>query len=169
MTTELPSGNNQQENVVSQNTNKNDTSLQRKAFKRCHGKCVQKFCLPIDDLGIYDSCTEKCKGICEQWETVEVHGNKMWSDEPTILFSSDSMLDRFDWVGLNGQNVSCWAWLDHYQNIINTYLGQLKVQITIVWLESLNIRYWYQKIGGELAPISPMGEIIRQRRMQVIF
>jgi len=39
-------------------------SRERKQFKRCHGKCVQKFCLPIEDLGVFDKCTEKCKGIC---------------------------------------------------------------------------------------------------------
>jgi len=61
-------GNNVEENIVSQQTTSkaSDPSLQRKAFKRCHGKCVQKFCLPIDDLGIYDTCSSKCKGICEQ-------------------------------------------------------------------------------------------------------
>merc|ERR1711874_483479 len=57
-----------QTNVVSQQTTGdiNQTTLERKAFKRCHGKCVQKFCLPIEDLGVYDACTNKCKGICEQ-------------------------------------------------------------------------------------------------------
>jgi len=39
---------------------------QRKQFKRCHGKCVQKFCLPIDSLTVYDTCSAKCKGICSQ-------------------------------------------------------------------------------------------------------
>ena len=64
-----------QANVVSQQTTSDvsqsffqtsEPTVQRKAFKRCHGKCVQKFCLPIEDLGVYDSCTNKCKGICEQ-------------------------------------------------------------------------------------------------------
>merc|ERR1711997_41359 len=57
-----------QTNVVSQKTTGDisQTTLERKAFKRCHGKCVQKFCLPIEDLGVYDACTNKCKGICEQ-------------------------------------------------------------------------------------------------------
>jgi len=43
-----------------------EPSEQRKSFKKCHGKCVQKFCLPIEDLNVYDSCSEKCKGICKQ-------------------------------------------------------------------------------------------------------
>ena len=38
------------------------SSPARKQFKRCHGKCVQKFCLPIGDLSVYDSCSAKCKG-----------------------------------------------------------------------------------------------------------
>eukprot|EP00092_Neocalanus_flemingeri_P073840 GFUD01091202.1.p1 GENE.GFUD01091202.1~~GFUD01091202.1.p1 ORF type:complete len:356 (+),score=93.31 GFUD01091202.1:54-1121(+) len=41
-------------------------SAGRKQFKRCHGKCVQKFCLPIDSLSVFDKCTDKCKGICTQ-------------------------------------------------------------------------------------------------------
>jgi len=39
---------------------------ERKQFKRCHGKCVQKFCLPVGDLVTFDKCTDKCKGICTQ-------------------------------------------------------------------------------------------------------
>jgi hypothetical protein len=38
----------------------------RKVFKRCHGKCVQKFCLPVGSLSVFDSCTKKCRGICNQ-------------------------------------------------------------------------------------------------------
>ena len=41
-------------------------SEERKQFKRCHGKCVQKFCLPVGNLSVFDKCTEKCKGICTQ-------------------------------------------------------------------------------------------------------
>merc|ERR1712119_40284 len=64
-----------QTNVVSQQTTgdvsqsifqTSEPTVQRKAFKRCHGKCVQKFCLPIENLGVYDACTDKCRGICEQ-------------------------------------------------------------------------------------------------------
>ena len=36
----------------------------RKVFKRCHGKCVQKFCLPVGSLSVFDRCTQKCMGIC---------------------------------------------------------------------------------------------------------
>merc|ERR1712106_1155420 len=39
---------------------------ERKQFKRCHGKCVQKFCLPVGNLAVFDKCTDKCKGICTQ-------------------------------------------------------------------------------------------------------
>ena len=28
----------------------NTSSVLRKQFKRCHGKCVQKFCLPIGNI-----------------------------------------------------------------------------------------------------------------------
>merc|ERR1711892_878195 len=41
-------------------------SEERKQFKRCHGKCVQKFCLPVGNLAVFDKCTDKCKGICTQ-------------------------------------------------------------------------------------------------------
>merc|ERR1712110_73065 len=43
-----------------------ESRAQRKQFKRCHGKFVQKFCLPIDSLTVYDTCSAKCKGICSQ-------------------------------------------------------------------------------------------------------
>ena len=33
-------------------------------FKRCQGKCVQSFCLPINDLDVYAKCVEKCKKTC---------------------------------------------------------------------------------------------------------
>jgi hypothetical protein len=36
----------------------------RKLFKRCHGKCVQKFCLPVGSLSVFYRCTQKCRGIC---------------------------------------------------------------------------------------------------------
>ena len=39
---------------------------ERKQFKRCHGKCVQKFCLPVGSLSVFDKCTNKCRGICTQ-------------------------------------------------------------------------------------------------------
>jgi len=43
-----------------------DAVIQRKQFKRCHGKCVQKFCLPINELTVFDNCSGKCKGICSE-------------------------------------------------------------------------------------------------------
>jgi len=43
-----------------------DPSAERRAYKRCHGKCVQKFCLPVGSLTEFDKCTAKCKGICTQ-------------------------------------------------------------------------------------------------------
>jgi len=36
----------------------------RKKFKKCHGRCVQKFCLPIGDISVYEACTANCKDIC---------------------------------------------------------------------------------------------------------
>jgi hypothetical protein len=44
----------------------NASSILRKQFKRCHGKCVQKFCLPVEEIPVYESCSNKCKGICSQ-------------------------------------------------------------------------------------------------------
>ena len=38
----------------------------RKQFKRCHGKCVQKICLPVGSLSVFDKCTTKCKVTCTQ-------------------------------------------------------------------------------------------------------
>eukprot|EP00092_Neocalanus_flemingeri_P007325 GFUD01007911.1.p1 GENE.GFUD01007911.1~~GFUD01007911.1.p1 ORF type:complete len:263 (+),score=62.56 GFUD01007911.1:79-867(+) len=38
----------------------------RKQFKRCHGKCVQNFCLPVGNLSVFDKCTNNCKGVCTQ-------------------------------------------------------------------------------------------------------
>merc|ERR1712029_830910 len=43
-----------------------DAVIQRKQFKRCHGKCVQKFCLPINELTVFDNCSSKCKMICSE-------------------------------------------------------------------------------------------------------
>jgi len=36
----------------------------RKKFKRCHGRCVQQFCLPVNDLSVYAKCVNKCKLLC---------------------------------------------------------------------------------------------------------
>ena len=39
----------------------------RKKFKRCHGRCVQKQCLPVGNLDVYYRCGEKCKQLCTLW------------------------------------------------------------------------------------------------------
>jgi len=36
----------------------------RKKFKRCHGRCVQQFCLPVNELSVYAKCVDKCKLLC---------------------------------------------------------------------------------------------------------
>ena len=36
----------------------------RKTFRKCHGRCVQKFCLPVGDLGKHNVCQDSCKDIC---------------------------------------------------------------------------------------------------------
>lgn len=41
-----------------------DKKKARRKFKRCHGKCVQKFCLPVGNLSVYDKCVGKCRGLC---------------------------------------------------------------------------------------------------------
>jgi len=37
---------------------------ERKKYKKCHGRCVQKFCLPIGSISKHTSCQETCKDIC---------------------------------------------------------------------------------------------------------
>merc|ERR1712079_87122 len=39
---------------------------ERKKFKACHGRCVQKFCLPVGTLAKHSACQGKCKDICSQ-------------------------------------------------------------------------------------------------------
>jgi hypothetical protein len=36
----------------------------RRVFRRCHGKCVQKACLPVGELSVYSDCVEKCRNSC---------------------------------------------------------------------------------------------------------
>merc|ERR1711997_163970 len=36
----------------------------RKKFKKCHGRCVQKFCLPVGSLAKHQACQDSCKDIC---------------------------------------------------------------------------------------------------------
>ena len=38
---------------------------QRRRFKKCHGQCVQKFCLPVGILSVFTTCLNNCKTICE--------------------------------------------------------------------------------------------------------
>lgn len=36
----------------------------RKQFKRCQGRCVQQFCLPVESISVYEGCVDKCKTFC---------------------------------------------------------------------------------------------------------
>ena len=59
----------QEARVASSVKQENNFILQtdeRRRFKKCHGRCVQKFCLPVGILSVFEACTEKCKGICPQ-------------------------------------------------------------------------------------------------------
>ena len=40
---------------------------ERKKFKKCHGRCVQKFCLPVGTLAKHQVCQDSCKDICTAW------------------------------------------------------------------------------------------------------
>ena len=50
--------------VVSDNIIPSTSSEQRKKFRRCHGRCVQKFCLPVGSLSEHAECQDSCKDIC---------------------------------------------------------------------------------------------------------
>ena len=50
---------------VKENHNVISQKEERRSFKKCHGRCVQKFCLPVGILSVFEACTEKCKGICK--------------------------------------------------------------------------------------------------------
>merc|ERR1712119_47571 len=39
---------------------------ERKKFKKCHGRCVQKFCLPVGNLAKHQSCQDSCRDICSK-------------------------------------------------------------------------------------------------------
>ena len=41
-----------------------DRQEERRKFKRCQGRCVQQFCLPVDNLTVYEKCVDKCKQFC---------------------------------------------------------------------------------------------------------
>ena len=47
-------------------TSEDDKKEVRRKFKRCHGRCVQKQCLPVGNLNDYQNCVENCKQSCNQ-------------------------------------------------------------------------------------------------------
>ena len=53
--------------VVSDNNIPSTTTEERKKFRRCHGRCVQKFCLPVGSLSEHAECQDSCKDICSVW------------------------------------------------------------------------------------------------------
>ena len=36
----------------------------RRFFRSCHGKCVQKTCLPVLKISVYTTCVENCRESC---------------------------------------------------------------------------------------------------------
>ena len=52
------------ESVVSNSVLFDEKKDARKKFKRCHGRCVQQFCLPVNELSVYAKCVDKCKLLC---------------------------------------------------------------------------------------------------------
>ena len=50
--------------VVSDNNIPSTNTEERKKFRRCHGRCVQKFCLPVGSLSEHAECQDSCKDIC---------------------------------------------------------------------------------------------------------
>lgn len=36
----------------------------RRLFRSCHGKCVQKTCLPVQELSVYYACVDSCRESC---------------------------------------------------------------------------------------------------------
>merc|ERR1712127_38432 len=51
-------------NSESSQNDKSSKRAERKKFKRCQGRCVQQFCLPVDNLDVYAKCVDKCKVFC---------------------------------------------------------------------------------------------------------
>ena len=47
--------------------NRSSSREERKKFKKCHGRCVQKFCLPVGTLAKHQVCQDSCKDICTLW------------------------------------------------------------------------------------------------------
>jgi hypothetical protein len=52
------------ESVLSNSVLFDEKKDARKKFKRCHGRCVQQFCLPVNELSVYAKCVDKCKLLC---------------------------------------------------------------------------------------------------------
>jgi len=57
----LSDGNSVEQDI---STDDDDQKESRKKFRKCQGKCVQQFCLPVEDLNVYEKCVEKCKTFC---------------------------------------------------------------------------------------------------------
>ena len=36
----------------------------RRFFRSCHGKCVQRTCLPVLKISVYTTCVENCRESC---------------------------------------------------------------------------------------------------------
>jgi len=47
-------------------SSEDDKKEARRKFKRCHGRCVQKQCLPVGNLNDYHKCVDNCKQNCNQ-------------------------------------------------------------------------------------------------------
>ena len=56
--------NDNNENIAHQGNLNTLSQEKRKTFRKCHGRCVQKFCLPVGDLGKHNVCQDSCKDIC---------------------------------------------------------------------------------------------------------
>jgi len=52
------------ESVLSNSVLFDEKKDARKKFKRCHGRCVQQFCLPVNVISVYAKCVDKCKDLC---------------------------------------------------------------------------------------------------------
>ena len=50
--------------MIRNNNIPSTSTEERKKFRRCHGRCVQKFCLPVGSLSEHAECQDSCKDIC---------------------------------------------------------------------------------------------------------
>merc|ERR1711874_594439 len=51
--------------TVRKPTNPRSSSREeRKKYKKCHGRCVQKFCLPVGNLAKHQTCQDSCRSVC---------------------------------------------------------------------------------------------------------